>query len=404
MSIRKIKTGKIAQNGSESTILNVIRDFSPVSRSVISEKTALPVSAVSKLTSRLLERRVIIEEPLADTRGIRRKRGFCLNPAQGHVISVQYKSSSITLTAVDTAYNIIRQDTSSGDIRSLSKTARLQFLITETRNFFTAISSSGPCLGIVLVEPGVIDEDSGKVLMCSILDDWEDVPLREVFQENFSLPVTLVGDGLAAIRAVDMVETGQKAENLIYIQYGDGISCGMKLCGKYVYGKRKFAGELGHCTVTRQPIPCRCGATGCLEAVAALPALEKNARNSLAEISDSILSRQSSFTGIDVLLAAAKGDRLASRIVDEAFVYLGTAVSCLVNVLAPDLVIFEHSIGLAGPNAVTTLFQAVRKSVIPSHLVGIDMRVSTYNKNLSSFGGAVIAVDNLYCSSTRPGR
>lgn len=102
------------------------------------------------------------------------------------------------------------------------------------------------------------------------MDDWFDVPIASILEEKFALPVVLLNGSIAAIKAVDRFETTGTVNNLIYIGFSEGIGCGLKLQGNFISGKANVAGEFGHLIITDKPIPCRCGAVGCLEAVVAL--------------------------------------------------------------------------------------------------------------------------------------
>jgi glucokinase len=206
------------------------------------------------------------------------------------------------------------------------------------------------------------------------------------------LPVKLLNTGISKIRAVDRLELNNTVDNFIYIEYGTGIACGLKLNGTYISGHGNLAGELGHLRVTDAQIPCSCGGVGCLEAVSSLSALAKNASQAIAGKS-SILAGRKQITGVDVIRAAAENDRLASRIVDEAFEKIGTAVAGLVNILSPKIVLFDSTIGEAGPEAVTMLLRTLQKSVLISHQSQLETKISSIKSHLGAFGGAAAVLD-----------
>jgi glucokinase len=194
---------------------------------------------------------------------------------------------------------------------------------------------------------------------------------------------------------VDRFELKNTLQNFIYIEYENGISCGIKLQGKYITGRSHLAGEFGHLKVTDQPIPCRCGAIGCIEAVAALPALAKRLQDILREIPGDRLTYPEEFGGLEVLGFAAEGHRPARRVVEEAFAHFGSAVGGLVNILAPEAVIFDHRISLAGPEAVAVLFQSAQKSMLTVHTRQTDLRLSRLRSNIASQGGTVALLDSM---------
>jgi predicted NBD/HSP70 family sugar kinase len=200
---------------------------------------------------------------------------------------------------------------------------------------------------------------------------------------------------MAKVRAIDRLEVDGDVQSLIYVEYSDGIACGMKLHGHYMSGESNAAGELGHTRVTDRDIPCRCGSVGCLEAVAALPALARDAKEALAGNSNSSLGALGIMSGMDVMTAAADGDRLASRIVGEAFEYLGRGVAAAVNILDPQVVLLDNRVSKAGAGAVDELMRSLVRNVRLFHSDKIQLRISELESHVGALGGAACILD--YC-------
>ena len=355
-----------------------------------------PLAAVSRTISRLMADQIVLEIPMGDDTGPRRKRALCLNPALGHCLSIHYGPDEIGTTALNTAYSPIMEKQETIPLKTMSQHDRIRTFIEFIRRCQTQIpASAGPCLALGLVDPGIIDETTGTVLMSSILDNWTQVPITEIMEEEFKIPVMLLNTNTAGIRAVDRFELKNTFQNFIYIEYQSGISCGIKLQGNYITGRSHLAGEFGHLKVTDQLIPCRCGAVGCLEAVAALPALAKKLQDILQEIPGDRSQYPDKFDGTHILRSAAEGNRPAQWIVEEAFNYLGTAIGGLVNLLAPEAVVLDHRISLAGSQAVAILVQSARKSMLTTHIKQTDIRISQLQPNIAALGGAASLLDTM---------
>jgi predicted NBD/HSP70 family sugar kinase len=214
-----------------------------------------------------------------------------------------------------------------------------------------------------------------------------------MIEDKFSLPVILTNTSMAKIHAIDRLEVEGNPNNLMYIEYGEGIGCGLKLAGNYITGQHYLAGELGHVRVTDKPISCRCGGIGCLESVAALPAITNNAISAIKENTNSILNSSTNITGISVLEAASKGDRLASHIVDEAFDYLGRAVAGIVNIVNPEIIVFDNIISKAGEQAVATLIRSLQKNTLSTHWKDIKTHICKIDSFIGTLGGAATVLD-----------
>lgn len=395
MPTDKIRFHKIPHNDTQAAILQAIRDNNHISRSRIVDLTSLTHAVVSRAVALLLEKNAITELRLADKNGPRRKNGISLNPQLGYCLAIEYGPSAIEGVIVDTAYNQISAKNQKIPLDSYPQEEKIKHIIAFTEGLIkSAPQTNGQCLGLAVIDPGVIDEKRNIALMSSIMQNWQNVPIVDIFQKYFRLPVMLLNTSIAKLRAVDRVELNGASRNIAYIEYGEGISCGLKLEGNYIYGHTQLAGELGHLRVTDKPIPCRCGGMGCLESVAAFSALARNARESLKQNSRSILSKIDHLDGLAVLTAAAAGDRLASHIVDEAFDYLGRAIAGIINIFNPEIVILEHNISLAGPEAFASLMRSLSKNSLLSHWKTIDARISKLNSYIGALGGATAVIDH----------
>lgn len=131
-------------------------------------------------------------------------------------------------------------------------------------------NTSSPVLGIGVGTPGMISPD-GAVRVASHLE-WHDVPLRQVLADRFELPVAVGND--AHVSALAQLRASQ-ADTLLLVTVGEGIGSGLILNGSLHTGDHLASGEIGHVVVDPGGQACHCGLHGCLETVAALPAVER---------------------------------------------------------------------------------------------------------------------------------
>lgn len=130
--------------------------------------------------------------------------------------------------------------------------------------------TSAPVLGIGVGTPGMIDPD-GTVRESAHLE-WRDVPLKPALEGRFDLPVTVGNDAhlsaLAEFRS-------SPYDTLLLVAVGEGIGAGLVLNGQLHAGEHLSSGEIGHVVVEPDGDLCRCGLRGCLETVAAVPAVTR---------------------------------------------------------------------------------------------------------------------------------
>jgi glucokinase len=138
-----------------------------------------------------------------------------------------------------------------------------------------------------------------------------------------------------------------------------------------------------------------------LESVAALPAIANNAKTVLKKDTDSILNSISNITGISVLRAAAKGDRLASHIVDDAFEHISRAIAGIVNVVNPELIVFGSIIGKAGEHAFSALIRSLQKNILETHWNNLKIHICKIDSFLGPLGGAACVLDECLENATK---
>jgi glucokinase len=121
--------------------------------------------------------------------------------------------------------------------------------------------------------------------------------------------------------------------DLAYLSIGTGIAAGVVLDGQPLAGDNGLAGEIGHCIADPDGAMCPCGLRGCLEAVAAGPAVALAAQTAVDGGEPSVLCDLATgvpITAEAVYAAAERGDPLALRVTAVAAAAIGRAVRSLV--------------------------------------------------------------------------
>jgi len=99
--------------------------------------------------------------------------------------------------------------------------------------------------------------------------------VAKVFTTSLRAPVS-VGNNT---RYTALAEIGRRraaglsVDNLIYLRVDEGVGGGIVAGGELQTGAWDAAGEMGHISLDLNGAPCFCGGRGCLELVAALPAV-----------------------------------------------------------------------------------------------------------------------------------
>lgn len=191
--------------------------------------------------------------------------------------------------------------------------------------------------------PGTIDPESGTILYWSNLD-FQNVPLTALLRERLPMdvPIYMENDANAAALGEYAAGAGKGSQSMVAITLGTGVGGGAVLNGKLYTGFNYAGMEVGHFVLEQGGRLCTCGRRGCFEAYCSATALiqrtrelmEKNPKSLLWKLAEGDLAKVNGRLPFD---AAALGDAVAGKVVDEYVEYLGSGVASLVNILQPEV-------------------------------------------------------------------
>lgn len=199
---------------------------------------------------------------------------------------------------------------------------------------------------IGLCAPGPLDPRTGVIINPPNVPCWRNYPLAQRVSKIYQLPVQLDNDANAAALAETIWGAGRGYQNAFYATIGTGIGTGIVLGGKILHGRTGAAGEGGHVSIDFRGARCACGKRGCIEALAAGPAiaraaqaeLEKRPRDSGILVS-LCNGKPCEVTSEMVGQAFAKGDRIARDVLNQTIEYLAHWLGNIIDLLEPEIIV-----------------------------------------------------------------
>lgn len=218
--------------------------------------------------------------------------------------------------------------------------------------------------GIGIGCPGPMNSKLGIVYNPPNFKGWNNVPLRQIFQDEFKVPVAIGHDVKVAVLGEYTYGAGKGAEYLIYVTISSGIGAGLMFEGRILEGATGTAGEIGHASIDAFGTPCGCGSYGCFEVLSSGIALgrqatelvEKGQAESLRQYAESV-GQSLPYEGKFVGKAAEAGDPVAKELIDRAATYMGVSIANLVNSFNPNIIV----IGGGVTNLGEPLFNKIRE-------------------------------------------
>lgn len=287
--------------------------------------------------------------------------------------------------------------------------------------------------GIGISAPGPLDPRTGIVHNPPNMPGWDDIPLRDLFNERFPIPVFVENDANASGLGEYMFGAGRGCQDMVYLTISTGIGGGVILDGKILEGVSGTAAELGHMTIDWHGERCTCGSTGCLEYIASGTAIARQANEAirfdqgseLLTFARSLLRRQPSLVDdptapsqqpddyntvalrVDapddlpeeaieinarvVSLAAEAGIPLARAIIARAAEALGVGFVNIIHCFNPERIILGGGVTLMGSMLLEPALRIVQERAmrVPRDAVRIELAQLGENTGLIGSGALV---------------
>jgi len=206
--------------------------------------------------------------------------------------------------------------------------------------------------GVGVGSPGDVDPRRGTVTSARNLPDWEgEFALGATLEEALGTRLHLGNDVQVATDAEFALGAGRPYRSLLGVFWGTGVGGGIVLDGKPWIG-RSAAGEIGHVVVRIGGERCGCGRRGCMEAYAGRASMERRAREAHDKGEKTDLFKIMEQRGRTRLAsgvwdrALKHGDKLATRLIDEALEALGAGVASAQNILDVEAIILGGGLGI----------------------------------------------------------
>lgn len=225
--------------------------------------------------------------------------------------------------------------------------------------------------GVGVGAPGPLDMHSGVVFDPPNLAGWHDVPLAAMLRAALGIPAHIGNDANLAAVGERTFGAGRGIDNLVYMTVSTGIGGGVIIAGRLFVGSSGTAAEIGHMTVDLHGPRCKCGNIGCLEAIAAGPAIARAGREAARSAPESRLlvlagGDVDKVTTSIVVKAAQLGDVAARAVFDRAAEAIGVGCVNLINLFNPRRIIIGGGVSQAGDLLFVPVRRIVAERALPS--------------------------------------
>ncbi|HUS15384.1 MAG TPA: ROK family protein [Chloroflexia bacterium] len=264
-------------------------------------------------------------------------------------------------------------------------------------------------IGVGVVAPGPMDPATGVLYNAPNLPGWDRVPLRAIMtarlSERLGRPIRVATGNDANGAALGeyyfgLQRTHPELHHVVYMTVSTGIGGGVIIDGRVFAGAHGMAAELGHITVDMHGPRCGCGNIGCVEALAAGPAITRRGAALVAAgkaplLTQLVAGEPEAVTTRLVEDAARAGDPDVLDLITQVSTALGVAVVNAVHMYNPQVVVIGGGVAKMGALLLDPLEATVRARAMPSFLLDFRILPATLGDYVGVLGAAALAFKDL---------
>jgi predicted NBD/HSP70 family sugar kinase len=329
----------------QQVVLEAVLAEGNVTRAGLARRTGLSKPTVSALV-RGLEACGLVRSDGVQLGSIGRPATvYTVNPLAGHTLAVDLGGSKVRAAVTDLFGDVVAEDTVPtlhGDGQRIVDAVGELYEALAAKAGATPGAAAAACVGV----PGVVRPADGRIESAFNVPELDSFPFPDALAERLGMPVVIENDANLAAVGERWRGSGRGCDHFVAISIGTGIGMGIVLHGELYRGGMGGAGEIGFLPVAGDPFDPANRTHGPLENAAATAGIAHRLRELRNEHPDSTLDDQA--TVKDVFAAAAAGDLLAARLVDDEARLLALGIAAIDAVIDPQLVVLGGGIGANG--------------------------------------------------------
>jgi predicted NBD/HSP70 family sugar kinase len=351
------------------------------SRTDLARWTGLSRATVSTLVEELGDAGVVEEREGPNGEGPRRTGRppilLSLVPGAAFAVGLDFGHQHIRVAICDLSGEVVAEDWSPAEVdHAPSESLDLAHELVGASLRGAGIAPDR-LLGVGMGLAAPIYRATGEIAADSILPGWHGIRPAAEMQARLGVPVELENDANVGALGEKVFGAARGVDDLVYVRVSAGIGAGLILGGRPYRGFRGVAGEIGHVLADPTGAICRCGNRGCLETIASPVAVA------------ALLERNGAPVPVArVLELVAAGDRGARRAVADAGEAIGRALSMLVNVLNPELVVVGGDLAPAGAVLLEPIRAAIERHGVAPAAGAVRVTAGTLGDRAEVLGAA----------------
>lgn len=385
------------KNFNRRSVLNYIRKNKTVTKAGLAAATGLTFMAIKRILEELEELKLIRYDEMNKSGMGRHAISYAINEKYKHTIGIHINKYVTSIAVLNLRGEIKADEKISMEREFPNQNAFVELLIASVEKLLNREKlDKEDILGIGVGAPGPVDCEQGVILTPPNIPMLSYLPLKEVLERKTGCPVYVHKDTNVIAFGEYWYGEGNPYEDLVYIDVDMGIGSGLIIDGKLKTGANGIAGEFGHITIDINGPACNCGNRGCLEAMSSgISVLRELSLQLKKEQGHSLYGKRDNLLMEDVFAMTEQNDLLTISILNQSAYYMGIAVSNLINIIDPQMIIMGGII----PRKYPRYFEIVKSVADAGKVKGArenKMTLSSLAENAGVIGAGEIVTDHFF--------
>jgi len=374
------------------------------SRDALSSQLNFSKTRANAVVAGLIEQGWLDEVGQRASSGGRRAETLQLHRGLGVLLCADLGATSVEVAALTPDLQVLARHGEAVDVRAGPGIvlSRMRTLMREVLSRASIKPRQVIAIGIGV--PGPVDFASGQLVEPPLMPQWDSYSIRDDLRADYDAPVWVDNDvNLMALG--ELWRLKRTLPNFLVIKVGTGIGCGVVCHGEVYRGANGSAGDVGHICVDPDGPRCHCGNLGCVETMAAGPAIAREAAEAAQTGRSAMLAerlaQQGELTPEDVGHASRAGDAAANAIVQGSGTLIGQMLASVVNFFNPSHVFVGGGVTRIGPLFLAALRQSVYHRSLALSTRHLEILYTPLGDQAGLIGAGVLALQETLRSRGR---
>ncbi|WP_083603256.1 ROK family transcriptional regulator [Bowdeniella nasicola] len=361
----------------ESRVLELLRTSGAMTRGELADATGITRSTISEIVTDMLDRGAVVVAGTDRDRPGRGRRAehILLDPSAGQYLGIDIRHDRADIVVTNASYSIIASDqchyptgTPWAD-RIEFITAAINYLAVTHHITIDVLQAVGVGIpGPFLASDPTQHEGIGPLV-------------NETLSRQLHAPVVVENNVRLAALAEASWDRPSPVPSLMYVRFGAGVGGGIVIDGTVLNGFHGSGSEIGHINVGVPTLRCRCGDTGCLEMVAANPALLRTANEAGADV-----------TTIADLAELADEEPVRS-ILERMCDAIAQVLTAAIRVIDPSDIVIAGEIFTRRPELIEAIEDRISASALTRRAGALTCQLARLGTDAGALGGICAVAD-----------